>query len=138
MTWSTDEIEYEGLPLLLRRPDHNDIWKFKNLFPQLVSVEHHLVKLGNSGLPETKYNKTLADFDHHMCNLFSNSSDGLILLVETFVGKRNYYYYTKTEVDMTTMIEDAKKKYNVELTTWQKLDLDWRFLDSYPIDIYNK
>jgi hypothetical protein len=73
MTWSTTEIEYEGFPLLLRKPDHSDIWKYKQRLTQLITVEQLLDKATSNGLPEKSYNKTLATFDHYMCNLFDKS-----------------------------------------------------------------
>jgi hypothetical protein len=59
MTWSTAEIVYEGLPLLLRHPDHSNVWKFKGKFTKLVSIEHLLDKVNSDGLPERKYNSSL-------------------------------------------------------------------------------
>jgi len=138
VTWSTNEIEYKGLPLLLRKPDHKDIWKFQDKFPQLVSVEHHLSETSNDGLPASEYNKTLADFDEYMCGLLENSMDGIVILVETFAGKRNYYYYTKRDFEIKSLVDLVQNKFNVVLTTWQKKDPEWGFLSAYPIEIYSK
>ena len=138
MTWSTSEIEHEGFPLLLRRPDHTNIWQFKETFPQLISVEHHLEKTTDNGLPDHGYNKTLLDFDSYMCDLFAKSSNGIIFLIETFGGKRNYYYYTRSDYDIDPRLQEAKKQFNVRLSSWQKLDEGWGFLASYPIDVFQK
>jgi Family of unknown function (DUF695) len=138
MTWSTAEIVYEGLPLLLRHPDHSNVWRFKEKFTKLVSVEHLLDKVNSDGLPERKYNSTLSEFDHYMCTLFDKSTDGVIFLIETFSGRRNYYYYTLPNFDFASLIEQAKLKFNVNLDSWTKPDFGWVFLDDYPIQIFTK
>lgn len=136
MTWSTMEIEYEGLPLLLRKPDHPDVWEHKKRFTQLVSIEHLLNKVYSDGLPERKYNSTLAEFDHYMCSLFDKSTDGIIFLIETFNGKRNYYYYILPDFNIDPIIEKAKLKFKVNLNSWTMEDLSWGFLDDYPVRIF--
>jgi hypothetical protein len=138
MTWSTSEIEYEGLPLLLRSPDHSNVWEFKKRLTKLVSIVHLLDKVNSDGLPERKYNLTLADFDYFMCSLFDKSTDGIILLIETFSGKRNYYYYTLPDFNIDPLIEKAKIKFKVNLDSWTQADLNWGFLDDYPVQIFPK
>ena len=92
----------------------------------------------NTGLPEKNYNKTLLDFDHYMCDLFNESNEGIIFLIETFAGKRNYYYYTKSSFDITSMLKKIMKQFKVVLTTWEMSDGEWDFLEKYPITIYTK
>ena len=136
MTWSTTEIEYEGFPLLLRRPDYNNIWQYKEKLVQLIAVEHLLDKATPNGLPENDYNKSLSDFDHFMCTLFDKTDDGIIFLIETFGGKRNYYYYTASQYDMTELIGRTMLDFNVKLTVSKRADNDWGFLKTYPIELF--
>lgn len=138
MIWSTSEIEYDGLPLLLRKPEHANVWQFKYRLTQHVSIEHLLDKVNADGLPEKKYNSTLNDFDHFMCSLFEKSTDGIIFLIETFSGKRNYYYYTLPEFNIDPLIEKAKLKFKVNLDSRTQADLNWGFLDNYPVEIFAK
>ena len=138
MTWSTLEIEYEGFPLLLRRPNYENIWQYKERFSQLVSVEHQLTTVSGSGLPGSNYNKALEDFDSYMCDKFINGKKGIILLIETFAGKRNYYYYTELNYNVNSQFKEVKEQFLVNLTAWHKLDLDWGFLDKYPIVVFEK
>ncbi|MFT3934517.1 MAG: hypothetical protein QM726_12920 [Chitinophagaceae bacterium] len=136
MTWITSEIEYEDLPLLLRKPEYQNIWDYKDKFTRLVSIEHHLKKVTNNGLPEKEYNLTLAGFDHYMCSIFNNSSDGLIFLIETFSGKRNYYYFTLPDFKMQFLIERAIKRFDVVLESWTQMDIGWGFLNAYPVKLH--
>lgn len=138
MTWSTLETEHEGFPLLLRRPDYPDIWQFKKQFPQLISIHHSLEKVTANGLPEKKYNKTLADFDDSMCSLFEKTQQGIIFLVETYGGNRSYYYYTSLEYDIAPLIKKIKRQYKVSLETSSIVDKRWNFLKKYPIEIFSK
>lgn len=138
MTWSTLEKEYEGFPLLLRRPDHADIWQFKKQFSQLVSIYHLLDKVTANGLPEKKYNKTLADFDHSMCSLFEKNKQGIIFLTETFGGKRAYYYYTSQDYDIAPLLKKIKRQYKVSIEVYCNVDKRWGFLKKYPVEIFPK
>jgi hypothetical protein len=138
MTWFRSEKEYEGLPLLLRYPNYSNVWQFESRLTKLVSIEHILDKVNTNGLPEAKYNSTLAEFDYYMASLFDKSSDGIILLVETFSGKRNYYYYTLPNFNFDPLIEKAKLKFKVSLDSWSQLDINWGFLKEYPFQILPK
>ena len=135
MTWSTLEIEYEGFPLLLRRPDRFDIDFFRDKFTQLVTIEHSLEKVSSNGLPDRNYNKTLTDFDHYMCSLL-RINDGIIFLIETFAGKRNYYYYTLALFDINPLIESGKKIFKVSLKVTVKEDFGWGFIREYPVQLF--
>jgi len=136
MTWSTTEIEYEGFPLLLRKPDYSNIWQHKEKLTQLVTIEHLLDKATPNGLPEKNYNKSISDFDHYMCTLFDKNADGIIFLIETFAGKRNYYYYTSPQYDITKLIDRAKVDFNVKLTVTKRADNDWGFFKAYPVILF--
>lgn len=138
MIWFTTEIEHEGFPLLLRKPAHKDIWSYKSKYSMLLSVTHSLDKVKDDGLPESNYNSSLADFDNKMCSLFKFSSEGIVVLVETIGGERNYYYYISSTVDFDTKIEAIKKKFNIsKLTTTLKEDKSWGFFDKYPTKLYD-
>src|SRR5688572_31237885 len=108
MTWSSTEIKYEGFPLLLRKPDYNNIWQHKENLTLLVAVQHLLDKVMPNGLPEKNYNNSLSDFDHYMCSLFENNTNAIIFLIETFGGKRNYYYYASPQCNISMFIDQAK------------------------------
>ena len=138
MIWSTSEIEFEGLPLLLRSPGHANVWRYKDSLTKLVAIEHLLDRVNSNGLPEKKYNSTLSDFDHYMCSLFDKSKDGIIFLIETFSGKRIYYYYTLPDFNIDPLLEKVKLKFKVNLDGWTQNDLGWGFLKEYPVEIFAK
>jgi hypothetical protein len=136
MTWSNSEVEYEGFPLLLRKPNYTNIWQFKREMTQLLTIEHLLDKVKADGLPESSYNKSLAAFDHHMCSFFDTGNEGMILLIETFAGKRIYYYYTLPHLAINDQIEEAKSNYKVSLNIFVRNDEDWTFVKEYPFEIF--
>ena len=92
----------------------------------------------SNGLPETDYDKALADFDNHMCNLIDRNENGIPILIETFSGMRNYYYYVRPEVELESLLEAARLGFDVELTAWEKIDPEWGFLGTYPIEVFCK
>ena len=136
MTWSTTEIQYEGFPLLLRKPYYVNVWEFKDKLTILLCVEHRLDKVSSDGLPEKQYNSTLSEFDHYMCSLFDESNEGIIFLIETYGGKRMYYYYTAPNFNIEPQIETVKQKFNVYLESWSQDDFGWGFLKDYPVKIF--
>ena len=93
MSWLTSESEWEGFPLFLRRPVYNDIYKFKSKFPCLLRVFQSFEKVRDDGLPEPEYNLSLIDFDEKMAKLFNPKTEGIVFLIETFGGKRGYFYF---------------------------------------------
>lgn len=135
MTWSTLETEHEGFPLLLRRPDYEDIWKLRKQYPELILIEHLLDKVDKNGLPKKTYNKTLAEFDDAMCSLFDKTGNGIIFLIETFAGRRNYFYYAN-DVDLQSIARKIKRKYKMRLETTSRPDKKWSFITKYPIEIF--
>jgi hypothetical protein len=84
--WLTTKIEHEGFPLYLRKPDYQDIFSFKENFPNVLRVTQKLKEVKSNGLPESDYNMSLIDFDGQMCKLFDEKGEGLIFLIETFAG----------------------------------------------------
>lgn len=138
MTWSGSEILYEGFRLMLRKPNHINIWKLKDEFPQLVCIEHLLDKVNPDGLPEKEYNSSIAEFDHYMCSIFDESNQGIIFLVETYCGKRSYYYFTKPSFKIQSLVDIAKQKFEVNIECWEQDDTNWGFLNAYPVKLYKE
>ncbi|WP_155975805.1 DUF695 domain-containing protein [Daejeonella oryzae] len=137
MKWFTTDTEYDGLPLYLRRPAHENIWKDKTRLPQLFCITHKLDKVKKNGLPESVYNKTLDGFDEELVYLFDPAKEGIIVLVETFAGKRNYWYYLSKATDYTTQVNRIKEKYPLHnILTSNQEDDDWGFIKEYPINLY--
>lgn len=91
MKWDIIEAEYSGFPLLLRKPMHEDIGKYKKIFPTLLTITHNLTEVGSNGLPKPKYNLGLKKFDHTIINLFKKK-EGIIFLIETFGGKKTLLF----------------------------------------------
>lgn len=138
MEWLTKKTEYKGLPLYLRIPNYKNIWEFNVKHLNLVQVSHEFDLVKDNGLPTTDYNNSLINFDGEAVNLFDESNMGIVFLVETYGGSRNYWFYTND-------VEMAKKKFD-ELKfnhSEKKLSLDisndsgWNFLKEYPIQLFN-
>jgi Family of unknown function (DUF695) len=135
--WLTTEIEHEGFPLYLRKPDYSDIFIYQDKFPRLLRVTQKLEKVKSNGLPEPDYNMSLIDFDGEMTDLFDRDNEGLIFLIETFGGERNYYYFISDSVDYENKIEElTNNNKDIELETHSHADNDWGFLKKYPTNLY--
>ena|SRR5690349_6015982 len=135
--WLTTKIEHEGFPLYLRKPDYQDIFAHRDNLPNVLRVTQKLKAVKDNGLPESDYNMSLMDFDGQMCDLFKETEDGLIFLIETFGGERSYYYFISDSVDFDKLIEKIKTTNgDVDLETHSYADSDWGFLKSYPTKLY--
>ncbi|WP_165499723.1 DUF695 domain-containing protein [Pedobacter frigidisoli] len=139
MKWISTNVVYDEFPLYLRRPDYQDVWNYKIRFTQRLNISHHLDKVKQNGLPESDYNLSLSDFDSDLCNLFDDHSEGIIFLIETYGGERNYWYYISEQTDYLNKIERIRQEFpNNAIESDLNDDTNWGFIKSYPFEIYNK
>lgn len=134
MPWLTKKVDYEGFPLLLRRPNHKRIRQYQKEYFHLFCLTHTLEKVTNNGLPELEYFDTLIDFDGILVDLFELETEGITLLVETYCGKRNYWFYLKDGVDYLSKFNklcDENFDKNLEYTI--RKDNEWSFIEKYPL-----
>lgn len=130
--WLTAELEYEGFPLMLRRPSSVDRKRLQALCTELLTVTHGFTHRKPNGLPQPNYNENLIAFDLTIQRAFNNSIDGAIVLVETFGGERNYYFYIAKSVPVTDRLNLVRQQYPAEiLESDVRNDSGWSFIDSY-------
>ena len=135
--WLTKKTEYEGFPLYLRKPEYQDIFVYRGNFPNVLHVTQKLKEVKSNGLPESHYNELLFEFDGQMCKLFDTKDGGLIFLIETFAGKRHYYYFVSDTADYGKRIEKIKRDNpDIDIETHSYADKDWDFLKDYPTKLY--
>jgi hypothetical protein len=139
MEWLTTKIEYEGLPLYLRLPKYEDIWKYQSKFPKLINIEHTFDSVKDNGLPTSEYNKSLFDFDNEVVNLLQSESNGVVFLVETYGGSRNYWFFGEDSDFFLKIFDNLKAKYSdKKLELHIQNDVDWDFIKDYPVELYKK
>ena len=135
LTWLTAEKEYEGFPLLLRRPAELDVDSLRPTHPTLVVVTHEFTKRRPDGLPEPEYNKSLVEMDTELVRAFDVDQIGVPALVETFGGKRHYYFYVAVDTDVAAIISAVARRYPTERLSWTvRPDPGWGFLERYARD----
>ncbi len=122
----------QGFPLLLRWCPGSDTMENRRRFPVLAVITHTFSRRLPDGRPELEYHNSLADFDCDMVNLFGSPEAGVPVLVETFGGKRHYYFYTSVAPDVGGLMEKMVRIYPDERVDWEKeADAAWGFLDRY-------
>jgi hypothetical protein len=97
--WLGSMVQHEGFPLALRVRPQADSPANRRALPHLVALTHHLAHIRPDGLPEPSYNDDLASFDGDVIECLERYGAGLVVLVETFAGRRTYYAYAK-DVDL--------------------------------------
>ena len=137
MEWLTKEVEYEGIPLYLRKPSYQDVWNFQKSYTQLICISHSLDSVKSNGLPTADYNLSLHDFDDEVVDLFDAKEEGVILFVETYGGSRNYWFYASSNVDYATRfkaLQEQNRDKRLEISTRE--DKNWDFIKDYPVKLY--
>jgi hypothetical protein len=131
-TWLTAEKTYEGFPLFLRRPADIDVEALRPSFPALAIATHEFTKRKPDGLPEPDYNHGLAGMDHELIVAFDVDRMGVPVLVETFGGKRHYYFYVAADTDVPAVISAVASRYPKERLSWTvRPDPKWGFIEKY-------
>jgi hypothetical protein len=129
--WHLRSLEYEGFPLYLRWPAGLNFDDLSARFSWLLVLTHTFSFRRFDGAPEPTYNDTLERFDLSVTRSF-NSDVGQVVLVETFAGKRNYYFYVTPSVEGTAFCQTLNEEfagYNLSVSTRQ--DPAWRFIRNY-------
>jgi hypothetical protein len=130
--WATLTREYEGFPLYLRFPLGVDYDALQHRFPVRFVLTHVFSFRRFDGLPEALYNRTLEEFDSSLVTYFEASGLGQVVLVETFGGERNYYYYVAASVDPEAISADIRSRFPAQRIELQsKSDPSWRFIRWY-------
>jgi hypothetical protein len=135
--WATAKIEYEGFPLMLRRPTNLDVDSLRPAHPTLAVVTHKFTKRQPNGLPEPEYNRRLFQLDDELVGAFDVDRIGVPVFVETFGGKRNYYFYVAAYADVPATISEVARRYPSEQLSWiVRSDPNWGFLEKYTKEYF--
>jgi hypothetical protein len=133
--WVTTQKLHEGFPLLLRRPATLDIVSLRPRFPMLAFATHAFTKVTPNGLPEKVYHRGLAELDHELITAFDAGPMGASVLVETYAGERNYYFYVAANADVLAVISAIGLRHPQErLSSSTRPDPSWQFIERYAQD----
>ena len=136
-SWVTAERRYEGFPLLLRRPTDADTPEHRRSFSDLVIITHTFANRLPDGRPDSDYNRGLEDMDVAIVRAFDAMRSGVPVLVETFGGEPNYYFYVAAETDVSAILAPIVAAYHGERLSWTvRPRNNWRFLDQYAEDFF--
>jgi hypothetical protein len=136
-TWATAQMEYEGFPLMLRRPTDIDVDALRPSHPILAIATHEFTRRKPNGLPEPDYNYGLLEMDGELVCAFDADRLGVPVLVETFGGKRHYYFYVKADADVAAIVSTVAHRYPAERLTWtSRPDPGWDFLEGYAREYF--
>lgn len=130
--WISLRREHEGFPLYLRYPAALDYDVLQSKLPVRLVVTHTFTVRRFDGAPEPKYNESLEELDGFLTGYFASSDRGQIVLVETFGGERNYYFYIANSADTETLLADVRRQFSGQRVDAQcKADAEWRFIRRY-------
>jgi hypothetical protein len=131
-SWVSLRREHEGFPLYLRFPTALDYDALQSKLPVRLVVRHTFSLRRFDGAPEPRYNDTLEEFDRFVINYFANPDRGQVVLVETFGGERNYYFYLAGAAESETLLAAVRQRFPGQRVDAQsKSDPEWRFIRRY-------
>jgi hypothetical protein len=130
--WLTTMAEYEGMPLALRVRPAVDTAENRRAFPHLAVVTHELAEVKSNGLPASEYNRSLLQFDMALLGAICGNEAGIVFLVETFSGERNYYGAIADPAALPARVEQLRTCYPQHaLTSSVRAGAAWKFYDDY-------
>ena len=101
-------------------------------YPVLIVGTLQLADIKDNGLPESRYNESLAALDFAISDHFGSGKDGIVGLVETFAAKRTFYLYVTGDFDLGSFADSLSTGFPDSLLTWeQEHDPNWKLLRGY-------
>jgi hypothetical protein len=89
------------------------------------------------GSPEAAYNEKLEELDMSLVTYFKASRLGQIVLVETFGGKRHYYYYVDASADLEAVLQELRSRFpGYKLETQTRNDPRCGFIRRYTAEFF--
>ena len=130
--WVGANFDYEGSTLALRARPGVDTEEHEKRFPHLPTLTHQLEQVRADGTPEPEYNQSLAEFDDAVHDTLKLSGRGLVMIVETFGGKRSYYACVAESEFAEQWAEQVSGRFS-ECCVSAEIDCDqaWNFYRQY-------
>ena len=139
LPWEATQLTYEGFPLYLRRPVGLDFDALRSTLTVHLTLTHELNFRRLDGAPESAYNRGLEDFDASVTGYFSDTGQGQIVLVETYAGKRHYYFYVSPSVKVDSVLVDLRRRFpGYRLEVEARSDPGWDFIRRYTADFLHE
>lgn len=133
--WESTQRTYEGFPLYLRRPIGLNFEALSSKLTVLMTLTHELSFHRFDGSPEPAYHLSLRDFDLAVTRYFSHTHQGQIVLVETFGGKRHYYFYVSPSLAARSILADLRERFpGYKLAVESSNDPGWDFIKRYTAE----
>ncbi len=128
--WVLSQHQYKGFPLFLRRIERLPFPSRRAKQPVLATITHTFTKRRPDGLPESAYNDTLFEMDQKLIEAMNGI--GSPVLIETFGGKRNFYYYVTDAGLAEARFSSIRQGFaQEELVIDCRPDPAWNFIYNY-------
>lgn len=135
--WVLSRHTYEGFPLYLRHVERLPGLSRRKELPALVIITHTFSKRLANGLPESDYNDSLAEMDLMLMDAMSEQKIGCPVLIETFGGRRIFYYYVVDQHSAEKRFADIRSLFPAEeLSFDSRADPDWGFIHRYSKEYF--
>lgn len=128
-SWLNAEKMYHGFPLMLRRPASVD---YGSLPPKLMELTHHFERTMPNGMPDPSYNNALGEFDEAVIQYPPSHGLGRVVLVETFGGKRTYYFYCEKTASSKPFQQFLTERFpSIQVGFSEEQDPEKKFIRTY-------
>jgi hypothetical protein len=127
-SWSVAEGVSDDLPVILRYRSNLNITSLTTLFPHLITIQWTFKNPALSMLPSFIDKQELDDFEESLWIATETNNCGMLTVVITSNGYRNWYVYVKNidKFSQTlSLLPQKEERYPIEI--FLDRDEDWQF-----------
>ena len=125
-SWSVNEGQNQGNLMFVRKNDGcKNIAGHKD-YPFRCGIAFELNKPTENGLPSSEENHELNDLEDRIFELYQNDLSGIVTLIITTSGFREYVLYSKSSATFNEKLKQlCSLNTNYNLTSYCELDRNW-------------
>jgi len=133
--WKVGQLEHEGYPLFVRYPSQLNYDVLQAGLPVRAVISVTFDRVSDNGLPTREEQAESEPFDQFVVEWFRLNSEGVCVLVETFGGKRHYYFYAASENCAKALLASVAKAFpDRPFQSEIAIDRAWSFIRRYARD----
>jgi len=130
--WLGATVSHQGFPMALRVRSKIHTAETRARFQRLAAITHRLAEVRANGLPKSRYNDGLAQLDADVIRALESEDGAVVVIVETFAGKRTYYAYADGPGRAKAALARLREAYpQHDLTAAGGPDPDWGLYSEY-------
>jgi hypothetical protein len=130
--WNVLQGRNANQPMLVRKNESAKVLKADGRYRARVGIAVKLLETTVDGFPSPRELSVLNDLEDTLATAFEAKHNAIHALTITTSGFREYVFYSKETVDLSTALGIVRAKFNsYELQSYAAEDADWRVYDEF-------